>query len=117
MLADMNPMASRPASPRLAARDFDRVGSPCENDARLFQERPSGVRQRHLPSIPHEQLHLELILEVPDRDRQRWLRDGKPAGGSPEMQFLGEDDEVTQRSQFHRAPPGVDIGFESQIAK
>ena len=92
-------------STRLAAaggaRRFNCVRSAGEHDPRLIEECPSGLRQRNAPPVAHEQLHVEFVFEVADRDRQRRLRDRESTGRPTEVQFLGEHDEVTQRSQFH----------------
>lgn len=69
----------------------------------------AGARQVGAPRVgevdpartPVEQLHAELGLQPADRLRQRRLGHGEPFGGAPEVQLLGDCDEVPQVTQIH----------------
>jgi len=47
-----------------------------------------------------QQRRCEAPFELADRPRQRGLCDPEPLCGPPEVQFLGDGDEVAQRAQF-----------------
>jgi hypothetical protein len=77
---------------------------------RLAQQAPGARKQRragrgepHAARVAHEQRHAKLLLQAAHLARQRWLRDGQARGGAPEMERLGQRDEVPQGAKVHGA--------------
>jgi acetolactate synthase I/II/III large subunit len=67
----------------------------------VLQQYESRLRQRHPVRAAHEELGTDLTLEDLDLLRQPGLRDLQSLGGSPEVEFLGQDREVAKASQIH----------------
>jgi NAD(P)-dependent dehydrogenase (short-subunit alcohol dehydrogenase family) len=60
------------------------------------QQHLAGGGQPHPPAGPLDQSDAHAALKLPDRSRQRRLRDAQPLRGAAEMQFLGDRYEVAQ---------------------
>ncbi len=61
----------------------------------------AGRCQRDARAAAIDQLEAQPRLEPPDRLAERRLGDAEPGGGAPEMQFVGQADEVTNLDQLH----------------
>src|SRR4029450_8181092 len=63
---------------------------------------------RHLDASPvsGEQRHSELLFQVPDLARQRWLGDVQTLGGSGKTSLLYDRDECTSVPKAHRVSLG-----------
>ncbi|SOZ29428.1 conserved hypothetical protein [Cupriavidus taiwanensis] len=66
-----------------------------------FAKGPAGRGQPHAAAVAVEQPRPDRGLELLDIERQRRLRNGQPARGAAEVQFLGQHEEVTQVAEFH----------------
>ncbi len=65
--------------------------------ARLGQQAPPRCGERHAARVvPDEQPHPELLLELPERVRDRGLGDVEPARGLHDAAALGHGDEVLE---------------------
>ena len=82
-----------------AVGGVDRV----EGGPALAQQHRSGLGQRDGAAGAFQQRHPEPPFELPDRPRQRRLRDPEPLRGPPEVQLLGDGDEVPQLPRLHAA--------------
>ena len=80
---------------RSAASTASRAARPSTQ-----QHRP-GLGQRDGAAGAVQQRHAEPPFELPDRPRQRRLRDPEPLRGPPEVQLLGDGDEVPQLPRLH----------------
>jgi hypothetical protein len=78
-----------------------RVLDPAEDVLHLAQEDAAGIREQDVVAAAVEQRHVHLGLELADLLTERRLRRAQPAGGTCEVQFLGDGDEVTEMPQFH----------------
>jgi hypothetical protein len=82
-----------------AVGGVDRV----EGGPALDQQHRPGLGQRDGAAGAFQQRHPEPPFELPDRPRQRRLRDPEPLRGPPEMQLLRDGDEVPQLPRLHTA--------------
>ena len=78
----------------------DGPGEPVHHLPAAAQEGLAGGGQGDLPAAPRQQGHAELRLELADRPAERRLRDVEPLGGAPEMQLLGDREEVPEVSKL-----------------
>ncbi|MDT7558911.1 MAG: hypothetical protein QOI68_3381 [Pseudonocardiales bacterium] len=69
----------------------------------LSHEHRPGLGQGDAAAGALQQRRPEPPFELLDRPRQRGLRDPEPLGCPPEVQFLGDGDEVPQLSCLHPA--------------
>jgi hypothetical protein len=60
----------------------------------VLEEHLALVRQLDVTAVSTQQADAELVLEAGDRLRQRRLGDVETLGCSPEMELLGDGDEV-----------------------
>ena len=65
----------------------------------LRQPRGAEVGQCDFAGVSREQHDAEVMLELLDRGRQRWLGDEQPLGGPPVVELCAEHDEVPQLPQ------------------
>src|SRR5262245_13068249 len=86
------------AGPLGIPRGLLRLG---DQGACLYQEHAAGVGQLDAALRPVKQSGLQLLLEPPDLLAQGWLRDAESRGGAPEMELLGDGEEVPQVTQLH----------------
>jgi hypothetical protein len=61
-------------------------------------------------AVADEQLGPKLTFEIADLLRERRSSEVDPLGGPPEMQFLGNGDEVGQLPEFHAPDGSADMG-------
>ena len=104
--ADAKRRALLPGAPRFGDGEVERG----QDLACLLEEDPPGVGRHHDPARPVEQLDAEIVLELPDRLRQRRLRNVQALGGAAEMELLADRHEVAQVPEldpFRDRPPGV----------
>jgi hypothetical protein len=80
-----------------------RMGRLRQDDARFLYEHPAGFGELHLALRPVEQLHLQLVLQLAHLVAQGRLAQVKPLCGPPEVQRLGERDDIAEVAQFHAA--------------
>ena len=71
-----------------------------EDLARPLQQLSSRFGQEHALPPPLEQLDLEFLLQGLDRQAERGLAHGQSLGRAPEVQFLGDGDEVAHAAQI-----------------
>ena len=83
------------------ARRFGRVACLHDEFSGLLQERMSGFGQFYSPLAAHKEHHAQVFLQLADLTAQRRLRDVQVLGGLPEIEVLGDGDEVTNVTQFH----------------
>ena len=76
-----------------------------ERAARLDQEQAPWLGERHAPLRPREQESAEFSLELLDLLTQRRLRDVESRRSAPEMQLLGDGDEVAEMAKLQRHAP------------
>ena len=86
-------------APGTAVGGVDRV----EGGPALAQQHRSGLGQRDAAAGAFQQPDPEPPFELPDRPRQRRLRDPEALRGPPEVQLLGDGDEVPQLPRLHAA--------------
>ena len=67
---------------------------PRQQPLGLFQQHAARRRQRHPARRPGQERDAELALERADPLAERRLRHVQARGGTPEMQFLRDGDEV-----------------------
>ena len=72
-----------------------------EDPTRLVQHGGAGRGERDAALRTGEQLHTQLRLELADLLTDGRLRNVQPLGRAPEVQFLGDGDEVPQMPKFH----------------
>ncbi|MNY48640.1 hypothetical protein D3C86_1839890 [compost metagenome] len=84
-----------------AARHVDRLVQLRQHLARLGQEQPADLAQRHAPVGTLEQAHAQLVLQRLDLLAQRRLGDAQLQGRATEVQLLGDGDEIAQVAEFH----------------
>ena len=72
--------------------------------AGVTQEGLAGRGQLHAAAGALEQPHPELGLQRGDLLAERRLGDVQPGGGAPEVQLLGDGDEIAKLAQFHDPP-------------
>jgi hypothetical protein len=77
----------------------DREVEAGEHLARLLGEDASGLGRGHAAARALEELHAELLLEPPDRLRQRRLGDPQPLGRPVEVQLLDDRQEVPEMAK------------------
>ena len=82
-----------------AVGGVDRV----EGRPALAQQHRPGLGQRDGAAGAFQQRHSEPPFELPDRPRQRRLGHPEPLRGPPEVQLLGDGDEVAQLPRLHTA--------------
>jgi hypothetical protein len=82
---------------------------------------PHALRREPIEAPPAlDDRHVELVLQLADRRRERGLADMAGLGGAPEVPFPGEGDEVLQLPDQHlaahrarslcvRRPPGTAV--------
>jgi hypothetical protein len=80
-----------------AVGGVDRV----EGRPALAQQHRPGGSQRDGAAGAFQQRHPEPPFELPDRARQRRLGDPEPLRRPPEVQLLGDGDEVAQLPRLH----------------
>jgi len=73
-----------------------------QNPAPVVQQRTSGFAQPHAAPVPHEQVGPQFPFQRDDLLGQSRSGDVHPLGGAPEVQLLGDRDEIAQLPQFHR---------------
>ena len=78
-----------------------------EHAAGLRQQRPSRIGEQDAALRAVEQLHAELGLELADLLADGGLRDVQALRRAPEVQLLGDSDEVPQVAEFHGRPFGA----------
>ena len=64
-------------------------------------EQLAGLGQRHAPGGPFDQADPDFFLQATDLLRQRRLGNVLARGGSREVEFLGEGDEIAQLAEIH----------------
>src|SRR4029453_4068705 len=69
--------------------------------ARTLQKHAAGLGQPDLASAPVDQHDAEIAFELRDLPAERGLRDREPRGGTAEMQFLGDGNEIDQSPEIH----------------
>ena len=74
-----------------------------EGGSALPQQHRPGLGQRDGAAGAFQQRRPEPPFELADRPRQRGLRDPEPLRGPPEVQLLGDGDEVPQLPRLHAA--------------
>lgn len=79
-----------PARPARGGRDG------VESRSGLVEHHPARVGEHRATAVPVEKPDAEPVLQPADRARQRRLRDPEPVGGTSEVQFLGDGDEVPE---------------------
>jgi hypothetical protein len=62
----------------------------------------SGVGRHDATAMPHEQLGAELVLEVGEGGRYRWLRNEASPRCSTHAAFFIDGHEVPELAQIHR---------------
>ncbi|VXB98679.1 hypothetical protein PSCLAVI8L_230020 [Pseudoclavibacter sp. 8L] len=73
------------------------------------QQRAPRLRERDPAARAHEQLRVELALELLDLTTDGRLRHPEPLGSRPEVQFLGDGDEALKLDQGkHQFTPNID---------
>jgi len=82
----------------------------------MRQQRRTRRREAHRPAVTIEQFHLEVPLERLDLLRQRWPGDAQPFGRPPEIQLIGNRDEVPKLPQLH-ADSVVGIASQQEANK
>jgi hypothetical protein len=97
----VKPISIRPISPRAALRHGDGAPGLRQRRVGLGEEQPAGLGQRHAPARALEEPHAELALERLDLQAERRLRHMQPLGRPPEMQLLGNGDEIPEMAQLH----------------
>lgn len=90
------------AAPRDPANTAFGIVDAGEDADRLGLEELSRRGERHLPRGAVEQRDVELGFELPDRVRQRGLRDVQLLGRLAEMARVGHGDEVAKMPELHR---------------
>ena len=80
-----------------------RAGGEGDDLAGISQEKAAGRGQLDVPAVANEQRAPDARLERLDLLRQRRRGDMQTLGRAPEVQLLGDGDEVTQLAQFHAA--------------
>lgn len=65
----------------------------------------TGIGEQHAFGGAFQQRRAKFSLEVLDRGGDRGLDDVQPCGGTGEVRFLGDRDEVLELAQFH--PPSI----------
>lgn len=82
-------------------------GLPCgvESGVGARQQGSTGIGEQHALGGAFQQRRAEFSLEVLDRGGDRGLDDVQPCGGTGEVRFLGDGDEVLELAQFH--PPSI----------
>jgi hypothetical protein len=81
-----------------------RVGQarcPVEQISRARQQRLARRRELHALRMPVEQRRADLVLELSNLQRQRWLRDEQLLGRAAQVAGFGHGDEVTQVPELH----------------
>ena len=78
---------------------FDPIGLREQRAATLEQQAP-GVRQLHTTAVAAQEHDAELLLEPLDLLAQRGLGDAQALRGTPEVQLLGDGDEVAKTTKF-----------------
>ena len=73
--------------------------------ARLLEKSLARLRQRDEMSRSVEEIDAQLALEVLNLMGQRGLRDVELLRGSPEVELIGDRNEVAQVPKFHLCPP------------
>lgn len=74
---------------------------PRQRPLGLHQQRVPGLRQPHAARGAAEQRRPELVFQGPDGGGEPGLRHGEALGGTGEVLFLGDGDEVFQLTQLH----------------
>ncbi|AKJ15490.1 hypothetical protein ABB07_37150 [Streptomyces incarnatus] len=67
----------------------------------MRQQRGAGRGEGDRAAVPVEQPHTQVLLEHLDLLGQRGARDEQTLGGPPEVQLLGDGDELPQLTQLH----------------
>ena len=70
-------------------------------------KRLSGRRELHAVAVALEELNAEPVLELPDVEAERRLRDVQVNGCATEVQFTREGHEVAQMAQIHNESPNL----------
>jgi hypothetical protein len=90
-------------------RRLDRAVGGLERRPRVLEEDLARVRELDAAAVAAEQPDAELVLEAGDGLGQRRLGDVEALGGMPEMELLGDGDEVAELAKLRRrrklAPP------------
>jgi hypothetical protein len=84
-----------------SSRGPHRLVGRLQDATRLDQKDPARFRQGDPPLGPAEQQKSQLLLEVFDLLAQGGLRYPNPGCGLPEVELLGDGDEVPEVAQFH----------------
>ena len=80
--------------------DPHRVLGLSENAPRLSDERPPGFGKLNPALTPVKQLDSQLLLEPCDLLAERWLRHLQAASSPPEMELIGQGDNVAKLSSL-----------------
>ena len=67
----------------------------------MLEEGAAGRRELDPSLRPVEQCDAELLLELAHLLAERRLRDPHAGGGAPEVQLLGDGDEVAEVAELH----------------
>jgi hypothetical protein len=68
---------------------------------RLVEKDGAGGGQRDASSSPMEKIDAQLELELPDLLAQRGLSEMQTLGRTPEVQLLGDGNEVAKSTKLH----------------
>ena len=81
---------------------LDEVGRRPIEQPGFFKQLTSDLSDRDALTMADEQRDAELFLQLPDMSAERWLGHVQPLGRAPEVELLGDGDEVPQLAQLDR---------------
>ena len=83
-----------------------------QHEARLGQECGTGVGELHAASAALEEHRTDLALEIANLSAQGGLCDVQSLSRAPEVQLLGDGDEIAKMAELH-APSALDVSVAS----
>jgi hypothetical protein len=72
-----------------------------EGGARVLDEAAACFGQLNAARQSAEQLHPKFALKCPDLMAERWLLNAEPLGGTGDVPFLSDGDEIAKMTKLH----------------
>jgi hypothetical protein len=92
-------------APRRTPRRFKRVVELRQHRAGIRDEGATGIGQFDAARLSMKKLHIELAFDCLDALTERRLLHSQPLGGSRDVAFLGNGDEIPEMPQLHLPYP------------
>jgi len=99
------------------ARGFRKIVRILKQPSAPFEKAPAGRGQFDFMAVSLKELNSNIFFQQANLRAERRLGQMKTFGGTPEIEFFGNSDEVPRMTEFHREETAIAITYRSDRNK